>query len=365
VSSIRLYLRPLGLISGDAARAAIEDGWGRPVGGTSLAFTGCQVWLRGPEGLREEVLPAGHVEDWARAHGAAAEAAAREALARLAAPLRLPEPLPQRAPLIMGVVNVTPDSFSDGGRFFRAADAVAHGRRLWQAGAAIIDVGGESTRPGAGPVPQDEEIRRAAPVVRALAGEGIAVSIDSRKAAVMQAAIKAGACMINDVSALRHDPKSLGVAAASGLPVILMHSLGDPQTMQQDPRYERAALDVYDSLEQRIEACIAAGIARERLLVDPGIGFGKTLAHNLDLLHNLFLFRSLGLPVVLGTSRKSFIGRIGGDPASERGPGSLASALFGVLNGVSLVRAHDVAEMHQALRIWQAMAPESAADAPL
>jgi dihydropteroate synthase len=365
LSSIRLYLRPLGLIAGDAARAAIGGGWARPGGGTTLAFTGVRVWLRGPGGLREEVLPAERVEAWAQAQGADAEAAARAALDRLAAPLNLPEPLPQRRPLIMGVVNVTPDSFSDGGQFFHAADAIAHGRELWQAGAAIVDVGGESTRPGAALVPEEEEIRRVVPVVRALAGEGIAVSIDSRKAAVMRAAIEAGACMINDVSALSHDPASVGVAAVSGLPVVLMHSQGDPRTMQQDPRYERAVLDVYDGLEERIAACVSAGIKRERLLVDPGIGFGKTLAHNLDLLHNLFLFRSLGLPVVLGTSRKSFIGRIGGDPASERGPGSIASALFGVLNGASVVRVHDVAAMHQALRIWQAMAPESTIDAAL
>jgi dihydropteroate synthase len=356
MGSIRLYLRPLGLIDGDAARAAIEAGWARPIGGTTLAFTGAQVWLRDAQPARDEVLPARDVETWAGSLGEPAVGAAREALARLAAPVRLPEPLPQRSPLIMGVVNVTPDSFSDGGDFFRAADAIAQGRALWQAGAAIIDVGGESTRPGALPVPEDEEIRRVLPVLRALAADGIAVSIDSRKAGVMRAAIQAGARMINDVSALGHDPKSLGVAVASGLPVVLMHSLGDPQTMQQDPRYERAALDVFDSLKERIEACLAAGIVRERLLVDPGIGFGKTLAHNLDLLHNLFLFRTLGLPLVLGTSRKSFIGRIAGDPAAERGPGSIASALFGVLNGVSIVRAHDVAAMHQALRIWHAMA---------
>jgi dihydropteroate synthase len=365
MASIRVYLRPLGVIAGSAAQAAIEGGWARPLGGPSLAFTGAQVWLRGPQPPGEEVLPAGEVESWAAGQGEAAAAAAADALARLAAPVPLPDPLPQRPPLVMGVVNVTPDSFSDGGQFYGEADAIAQGRALWQAGAAIVDVGGESTRPGAVPVPEDEEIRRVVPVVRALAGDGILVSIDSRKAAVMRAAIEAGARMINDVSALRHDPKSLGVAATSGLSIVLMHSLGDPQTMQQDPRYERAALDVYDSLEGRIEACLAGGIARERLLIDPGIGFGKTLAHNLDLLHNLFLFRGLGLPVVLGTSRKSFIGRIAGDPAAERGPGSIASALFGVLHGASIVRVHDVAAMHQALRIWHAMALGSTIDTAL
>ena len=194
------------------------------------------------------------------------------------------------------------------------------------------------------------------PVVEALARRGVLVSIDSRKAAVMQAAIAAGAGMLNDISALRHDPVSLRVAGASGLPVVLMHSQGQPATMQREPSYACAPLDVFDHLEQRIEAWVAGGFARERLLIDPGIGFGKTVAHNIEILSRLGLYLGLGQPLLLGVSRKSFIARLGGDAlASERLPGSLAAALAGLAQGVAVLRVHDVAATRQALRIWQSL----------
>ena len=363
--AVRLYLQPLGLLAGESAQVALDRGWARPLGEGGIAFTACRIRVREPSGFAQSIVPVSALENWSEAKGEAVGAALARVLARLSARPALPATPRPETPLIMGVVNVTPDSFSDGGRFFRLSDAIAQGQRLWQEGAAIIDVGGESTRPGAAPVPAEEEIDRVVPVVRALAEAGIEVSIDSRKAAVMAAAIEAGARMINDVSALRHDPESLRLAAGSGLPVVLMHSQGDPATMQRNPTYEDVTLDVYDELEERVEACVAAGISRQRLLIDPGIGFGKTLAHNIDLLNGLSLYLGMGLPVVLGASRKAFIGRLADEAAaSERLPGSLAAALLGLANGASMIRAHDVGATRQAVRVWQAVmlgAPAAAA----
>jgi dihydropteroate synthase len=257
----------------------------------------------------------------------------------------------------MGVINVTPDSFSDGGRRLDPGAAVAHGLQLEAEGADILDIGGESTRPGAEPVSLDEELRRVVPVIEALVRQvRVPVSIDTRNAEVMRRAADAGARLINDVAALGHDPDALHVAADTGLPVVLMHAKGDPRTMQLDPRYDDVVLDVYDWLEARIAACEAAGIGRERLIVDPGIGFGKTLDHNVALLASLSIFHGLGCPILLGASRKSFIGRLsGGVPAPERVPGSIAAALAGVAQGVQIVRVHDVAATRQALAVWEAV----------
>jgi dihydropteroate synthase len=256
----------------------------------------------------------------------------------------------------MGVVNVTPDSFSDGGEFLDPAAAIAHGLRLHAEGADIVDVGGESTRPGAAAVPADEEIRRVVPVIEALAGAGVLVSIDTRTAAVMRAGIAAGARMINDISALRHDPEALATAGASGLPVVLMHSQGEPATMQVAPTYELAPLDVFDHLAARVQAWTDAGHDRAHLVIDPGIGFGKTLEHNLQILSQLGLYLGLGLPVLLGVSRKSFIGRLAGGAApADRLPGSLAAALRGAAAGIALLRVHDVAATQQALAVWRAL----------
>jgi dihydropteroate synthase len=260
-------------------------------------------------------------------------------------------------PRIMGVVNVTPDSFSDGGRWLDSGAAIAHGLQLEAEGADILDIGGESTRPGAEPVGLDEELRRVIPVIAALAKQVRApIAIDTRNAEVMRRAADAGARIINDVSALGHGPSALRVAADTGLPVVLMHAQGDPRTMQLNPHYDDVVLDVYDWLEERIAACEAAGIRRERLIVDPGIGFGKTLDHNLALLGSLGIFHGLGCPILLGASRKSFIGRLsGGVPAPERMPGSVAAALVGIAQGVQIVRVHDVAATRQALAVWEAV----------
>jgi dihydropteroate synthase len=261
----------------------------------------------------------------------------------------------------MGVVNVTPDSFSDGGLAYRAADAVRRGKKLLSDGADILDVGGESTRPGAAPVGEDEELARVIPVISRLAeaaAEAAAVlSVDTRKAAVMEAALQAGAEIINDITALTGDRRSIEVAAAANASVILMHMQGEPGAMQENPTYADAAAEVFDYLAGRVGACEAAGIPRARIAVDPGIGFGKTLDHNLEILNQLDRYLGIGCPVVLGVSRKSFIGMIDekADAPAMRLGGSLAAALAGVARGASILRVHDVFETRQALAVWGAV----------
>ena len=274
--------------------------------------------------------------------------------------------LPDRRPAVMGILNVTPDSFSDGGRYLAPAAAVAHARAMIDAGADIIDVGGESTRPGASPVPVAEEIARVALVIAALraAAPHVPLSIDTRKAAVAEAAFAAGATILNDVSALTHDPAMAGAAARAGVPVILMHAQGTPERMQADPRYGDVAAEVRDWLAARVAAARAAGIAR--VAVDPGIGFGKTVAHNLALLRAIPDLAALGHPVLIGASRKRFIGTLGGAPGAPlpdgvaRMPGSVAVALYAARAGARILRVHDVAETVQALRVQAALTGEPA-----
>ncbi len=259
-------------------------------------------------------------------------------------------------PQVMGILNATPDSFSDGGQFADSAAAAEAGARMASEGAAIIDVGGESTRPGAQAVWEGDEAERVVPVVRQLASGGAAVSVDTRKASVMEAALAAGARLINDVSALTFDPRSAGVISAAGVPVVLMHHQGDPQTMQENPRYGDVLIEVYDWLEERIAAAAEAGIARDQILIDPGFGFGKAVAHNLELMNGLALFHSLGCPIVLGASRKRMIGALANEaPAGQRLPGSLALALKAAGQGAQLIRAHDVPETVQALKVWRGL----------
>lgn len=259
-------------------------------------------------------------------------------------------------PRIMGIVNVTPDSFSDGGDVTNAAAAVARAKAM--ARADILDIGGESTRPGADTISIAEEIRRVAPAIRAIRDAGITtpISIDTRKAAVAEAALDAGADIVNDVSAFTYDPELADLVAARGVPVCLMHAKGDPATMQQNPQYDDVLQEVLDHLAERVGFALSRGVARDRLIVDPGIGFGKTQAHNLALLAGLPFLHDLGLPVLLGVSRKKFIGTIGGaEAAKDRMPGSLAVALHGAAMGAHILRVHDVAETAQALALWQAV----------
>jgi dihydropteroate synthase len=274
------------------------------------------------------------------------------------APLKLGERVVRLdQPQVVGIVNVTPDSFSDAGVNEDPEAAIAAGHDMASAGAAIVDVGGESTRPGAKPVWEGDEAARVLPLIRRLAVAGTAVSVDTRKALVMEQALAAGATMINDVSALTWDPRALEVVAKAGCPVVLMHHKGLPETMQDDPRYERPVLlEIYDWLEARIAACAEAGIGRERVLVDPGFGFGKNVQHNLQLMNGLALLHGLGCPVMLGASRKRTIGALAGEaPADRRLPGSLAFALQAAGQGAQLLRVHDVPETVQALRVWRGL----------
>ncbi len=263
-------------------------------------------------------------------------------------------------PRVMGILNVTPDSFSDGGSFDNVTAALAHASKM--AGEAdILDIGGESTRPGADVVSVDEEIRRTAPVIRAIREAGIAtpISIDTRKAAVAEAALDAGADIVNDVAAFAYDPELAALCAERDVPVCLMHHKGTPETMQNDPTYEDVVGEVFDFLAERIDYAVGQGVKRARIITDPGIGFGKTQAHNLTLLRHLATFHDLGLPVLLGASRKRFIGAIGGaEAAQDRMAGSLAVALHGAAEGMHILRVHDTYETSQALRLFAALHEE-------
>ena len=355
----RLYLRPAAIVSGGEAEGCVASGHALPLAGGHLAFGLSEIIVRRGGGDAVSVLaPVASILEWRRD---ADHPLVSEFDTRLAA-LTQPRPPIGGIPVqsgrardiaLMGIVNVTPDSFSDGGLWFQPDAAIQRGEALVEAGAQVLDVGGESTRPGAAPVPAEEELRRVIPVVRGLARFGAAVSVDTRNAAVMEAALAEGAKIINDVSALTHDSRSLEVAAKSGAPVILMHMQGTPETMQKNPRYENAALDVFDYLESRIGTCEKAGIGRGRIVVDPGIGFGKTREHNAEILKNIGLYQGLGCAVMIGVSRKSFIaGTAGGETPEQRLPGSLAAGLAAVARGVQMLRVHDVAETRQALAVW-------------
>ena len=349
--SAKVMLRPLGLSGpGEAAAGA------RSLAGGPLFFSRVEVLLRPEDGqLVRSIQTLESLDVWAATHGQAEAVSAR--LAALTRPALPFAGVATSAPSIMGILNITPDSFSDGGDRFDPSRAVADGLAMWQAGAQFLDIGGESTRPGAQLVGIAEELDRVLPVVSELAKAGARVSIDSRHAAVMEAALEAGAQVINDVTALTGDPQSLPLAAKCKAPVVLMHMLGEPCSMQINPRYDDVAYDIFDYLEARIASVTAAGLPKDAVAVDTGIGFGKTLAHNLRLLEQLALFQGLGCPLLLGASRKSFIGRLSRDePPKERLPGSLAAVLIGVARGCQIFRVHDAVETSQALKLWQAVA---------
>jgi dihydropteroate synthase len=256
--------------------------------------------------------------------------------------------------VVMGIVNVTPDSFSDGGLYLDPGAAADHALELEQAGAAILDIGGESTRPGASPVSEREELRRVMPVIEALTGSRAQISIDTSKAAVAAAAISAGATLVNDITALRGDPTMADVVAAGGADCCLMHMLGDPRTMQRDPRYGDVVAEVKAFLEQRLAFAVSRGVAEQKIVLDPGIGFGKTAPHNLELLRRLDEIVALGRPVAIGTSRKSFLGKITAKPVEDRIAATIATNVFAYLRGARVFRVHDVAPIHDALAITAA-----------
>ncbi len=352
-----IYVRPVGMFpakGGDGPLPEQPETWGGlPLAGTRFDFAALEVIAREGTGVvrRTVSLSEAFERDWGRHTLAAAD---------LIEALRTPRPrlagLSLDRPRIMGIVNVTPDSFSDGGRLGSVEAAVAHALKLADDGADILDVGGESTRPGSDAVALEEELRRVIPVIEGLRGRtDKLISIDTRKAEVMKRAARAGADILNDVSALTHDPAALDVAAESGLPVMLMHAQGDPKTMNDDPKYSDVVLDVFDFLERRIQACEAAGIPKARIVADPGIGFGKHLHHNVAVMAGLSLYHGLGVPLLLGASRKKMIGQLCDVPdPKDRVPGSLATVLAGAGQGVQIFRVHDVAETRQALLVWLA-----------
>lgn len=326
-------------------RPLVQRGPARPVEAVPLA--GGAGWFTHAERLThagsQGICPASEIPDaWRH---------------RLSAPREDIAGLAMDGPRLMGILNVTPDSFSDGGQHAGFDRALAHGRAMAEAGADILDIGGESTRPGATDVPEAVETARVAPVIAALAeAVPLPISIDTRKRAVAEAAVAAGAHLVNDVSGFTFDPGLAPFCAEAGLPVCIMHSQGTPQTMQDDPRYGDVLLEVYDFLAAQIALAEAAGIPRARIIADPGIGFGKTNAHNLALLRGLSLFHGLGVPLLLGASRKGLIRDVGQAPrAEDRVPGSVAVSLAGAAQGVQILRVHDVMETRQALRLWLAI----------
>ncbi len=329
-----VYYRPLAQIG------PIRPAQARSIAGTWAWFTHVAELSRGAPA---RIIPA--------------DAVPSHILERLTSPRPPIAGLTLDRPRVMGILNLTPDSFSDGGRFTDPAAALAQVHNMLAEGADILDLGGESTRPGAVEVAIDEEIARTAPVIVAMRDNGVTapISIDTRKSAVAAAALAAGANVINDVSAFHFDPDMQGVAARSGAPVCLMHAQGLPENMQDDPDYDEVLLDVYDSLETSVKAAEAAGIPREKILVDPGIGFGKRDTHNMALINGISLFHALGCPILLGVSRKASIGRIGGiEAAHERGAASAAIGLFALGQGVQMLRVHDTEVHRQMIALWSA-----------
>ncbi|NVO23825.1 dihydropteroate synthase [Donghicola mangrovi] len=332
----------------DYFRPLLQSGPARPEG--ALTLGGGWTWFTHVEVLRRgaapEVIPASSMP--------------QDAMQTLVTPRPAMARLDMTRPTIMGILNTTPDSFSDGGQFSDADRALTHARQMIADGADMLDVGGESTRPGAADVDLAEETRRTAPVIQAIRAESaIPISIDTRKSVVAKAALEAGADLVNDVAAMIYDPAIGDVTAAAQAPICLMHARGDPQTMQDAPRYDDVVLDVYDFLQERVQAAMAAGIPLDRIMVDPGIGFGKTLEHNLALLQRLSILHSLGCPILLGVSRKRFIGTLANEPqAQARMPGSVAVALAGVAQGAQILRVHDVKETRQALTLFRAVTGE-------
>lgn len=350
-----LYLRPTAFVDAPFG----HDGQVLRLAGGLNWFSAVEIIrTEGGKRVSQHLVPVERLE-------AELDEAGRAILARITAP-RPALKSGQRTirfdqPSVMAILNVTPDSFSDGGRHVGDPEAAASaGVTMAEQGAAIIDVGGESTRPGAATVWEGDETTRVVPVIERLARAGVAVSADTRKAAVMTAAVAAGAGIVNDVSALTYDPEAMAAVAAAGCPIVLMHHQGTPQDMQKNPSYGDVLIEVYDWLEARIAAAEASGIMRELILIDPGIGFGKTVSHNLALLNGLALFHGLGCPIVLGASRKRIIGALDNEASVERRlGGSIAMAMKGTEQGVQLFRVHDVPETVQALKIWRGTRDEA------
>jgi len=358
----RIYLRPRGLrpagARGDGTGDGMGEGWGEDgavlrLAGGPLAFGAVDLVVRSGASFSLTAAPLAELRAWIMGAGEAVAGRVADMLDRLSRPRPAFAGLGLDAPVIMGILNVTPDSFSDGGQFFEPGAAIARGHAMVEAGARLIDIGGESTRPGAAPVSEAEEIDRILPVIEGLRGSGAVLSVDTRHAAVAKAALAAGATVLNDVTALA-EPASAGIARSANAAVVLMHMQGEPRTMQKAPAYDFAPLDVFDYLAGRVGAATAAGISARNIAIDPGIGFGKTPDHNIEILNWLGVYHALGQPLVIGVSRKSFIAAVSrGEPAPRRLAGSLAAGLAALERGAQIIRVHDVAETVQAVTVWQ------------
>lgn len=342
---VKTYYRPTGFVDAPFG----YDGQVARLAGGLVWFSAVEVIEReGGRRVSQRLLPVSEIDT------------AGEAWSRLTAP-RAPISVGERTlrftePAVMGILNMTPDSFSDGGSHASVEAAAAAAVAMAADGAALIDIGGESTRPGAPEVWEGDEIARVGPLIERLARGGIAISVDTRKSAVMLDALARGAGMVNDVSGLTFDNKAAEIIAKAGCPVVIMHAQGGPATMQAAPKYQDTLLDVYDWLEARVERAVDAGITRERIIVDPGIGFGKSVRHNLEILNGMALFHGLGLPVLMGASRKRLIGALSNEAVvDKRLGGSLALVMIALAQGVQLLRVHDVAESVQAVRVWRGL----------
>ena len=350
MAEAKLYLRPIGFLYGATAGEAAAQGLALPLAGGPVAFIAAELIEGSPGNTRTRLFTARTLAD-------SRDADLKTVLERVTAPRPPFAGLALDRPHLMGIVNVTPDSFSDGGLYDTKEEAIVHAAELANAGAAIVDIGGESTRPGSDAVEENEELARVVPVIEGLSGLNAVISVDTRKASVARAAAKQGATILNDVSALTYDPQSLAAASETGMSVILMHAQGEPKTMHLNPVYTDVVLEVFDYLEERIAAVQAAGIDRARIAADPGLGFGKTMAHTLALLADLSLFHGLGVPLLVGASRKRFIeGIAGGEEPETREPGSQAVAIAAAAQGAQILRVHDVAGSRQALAVWRAVA---------
>lgn len=352
----RIYLRPCNFVDSPVGL----DGRTERLAHGLLWFSAVElIAIKGEERLYRDLVHVEHLEETLTALPNAEHARAMlQGFTKTRQPLTLGERIIRfDTPHVMGILNMTPDSFSDGGKHLGDPSAAADsGFAMYEAGASIIDIGGESTRPGAEPVWEGDEINRVVPIIERLAKGGVPVSVDTRKASVMEAALAAGAHMVNDVSGLLHDPRSAEIVAKAACPVVLMHSPSAGDNPHADAAYSEAAVDVYDWLSARVEAAAAAGVARGNIIIDPGIGFGKSLQHNLAICNRLAMFQGLGLPLLFGASRKRVIGALANEaPAADRLGGSVVMAYHAVQMGAQIVRVHDVKETRQALQLWRGM----------
>jgi dihydropteroate synthase len=349
MAEAKLYARPIGFLYGTVAEQAIAEELALPLAGGPIAFSAIELIEGEPGSAERRILPASEL-----AKESTRDAYLATLLSRVSAKRPPFAGFNLDKPILMGIVNVTPDSFSDGGLYDTTEEAIEHAAELAQAGAAIVDIGGESTRPGSDAVGEQDELSRVMPVLEGLKGFRAVISIDTRKASVARAAAKAGARIFNDVSALTFDSGSLAVSAETGMSVVLMHAQSEPKTMQDNPTYADVVLEVYDYLERRIEALEGAGVPRARVAADPGLGFGKTLAHNLALISHVSVFHGLGVPLLVGASRKRFIkGIVGGEVPKDREAGSQAAAIAAAAQGAQIFRVHDVAAARQALEVFR------------